>query len=628
MLPDYFSRWTINEIGTLDKVSFMAQLPHPTSNVFSLSFWYCASQADKKQIIISIEGLLEIYLEDDKLVLQIFSTNDTVTLLKIDQTDIDEWHHVVASFGDTLQVYIDGYLVELKKLISLINTQPKYELCIGGYTDPAGGHFDYTFGRNQSGWVDDVRWYNQALTAQHILELQPAQTPIPSINIEGKNLENGLVEFTANSKLPDDSCICLWDFGDTNSSIGTKVTHDYAFSGAYTVRLTVVNPNYQQVTYEKLISVVGKAQPLHKTPVFVNGQEGYACYRIPSIVRALNGDLVAFAEGRLASCSDSTDIIRIVCKRSHDNGKTWTPLQVVARNLIANQEYACQQNSPVVDVIHGTGRIILLYNKQEHSEFDLAESKGASRIFCIISDDNGASWHSEKDISAQVHRRSQWRVQRPTLGHAIQLGSGRLFFAGMMTDADNSVFQSQNYVFWSDDLGETWTIGGIIPYIGLNEATAVELENGDIMINSRAYNDEQPIGLRAITIGHFVDDHTMEFDNTYFDKTLIDPSIQASLIRYSYSHQSQFGSKTHLLFSNPNHSHARYNLTVRLSDDDGKTWTISKTVEAGPSAYSDLVIQDDMRIGVLYERGNQGGIYYTNFTLEWLSDSQSYEENY
>jgi hypothetical protein len=29
-----------------------------------------------------------------------------------------------------------------------------------------------------------------------------------------------------------------------------------------------------------------------------------------------------------------------------------------------------------------------------------------------------------------------------------------------------------------------------------------------------------------------------------------------------------------------------------------------------------------MRIGLLYEQGNQGGIAYTSFTLDWLSDGQ------
>ncbi|MCK4977896.1 MAG: exo-alpha-sialidase, partial [Anaerolineales bacterium] len=63
-----------------------------------------------------------------------------------------------------------------------------------------------------------------------------------------------------------------------------------------------------------------------------------------------------------------------------------------------------------------------------------------------------------------------------------------------------------------------------------------------------------------------------------------------------------------------------YNLTVRLSYDEGKTWPVSKVIDPGPSAYSDLVIQDDMKVGVLYERGNQGGISYVNFPLEWLTD--------
>jgi hypothetical protein len=29
-----------------------------------------------------------------------------------------------------------------------------------------------------------------------------------------------------------------------------------------------------------------------------------------------------------------------------------------------------------------------------------------------------------------------------------------------------------------------------------------------------------------------------------------------------------------------------------------------------------------MRIGLLYEQGNQGGIAYTSFTLDWLTDGQ------
>ena len=66
-----------------------------------------------------------------------------------------------------------------------------------------------------------------------------------------------------------------------------------------------------------------------QTPVFVSGAEGYKSFRIPAIVRAPNGDLLAFAEGRVAGSGDFGDI-DIVMKRSKDKGKTWSASQVVA----------------------------------------------------------------------------------------------------------------------------------------------------------------------------------------------------------------------------------------------------------------------------------------------------------
>ncbi len=82
------------------------------------------------------------------------------------------------------------------------------------------------------------------------------------------------------------------------------------------------------------------------------------------------------------------------------------------------------------------------------------------------------------------------------------------------------------------------------------------------------------------------------------------------------------GGRSRLLFSNPAHPRARRRLTVRLSYDEGQTWPVSRVVDPGPSAYSDLVLQADRWIGVLYERGNQGGLWYVNFSLDWLTHGQ------
>jgi len=56
---------------------------------------------------------------------------------------------------------------------------------------------------------------------------------------------------------------------------------------------------------------------------------------------------------------------------------------------------------------------------------------------------------------------------------------------------------------------------------------------------------------------------------------------------------------------------------VRVSYDEGKIWPVSKVVNPGRSAYSNLVALPDGMIGVLYERGD---IAFVTFSLEWLGD--------
>src|SRR6266568_9402167 len=55
---------------------------------------------------------------------------------------------------------------------------------------------------------------------------------------------------------------------------------------------------------------------------------GYACFRIPAVVKTNDGTLLAFAEGRVLNCGDAADI-DIVVKLATDGGRTWGPLQVV-----------------------------------------------------------------------------------------------------------------------------------------------------------------------------------------------------------------------------------------------------------------------------------------------------------
>ncbi|HEX3601837.1 MAG TPA: sialidase family protein, partial [Lacipirellulaceae bacterium] len=67
---------------------------------------------------------------------------------------------------------------------------------------------------------------------------------------------------------------------------------------------------------------------VNEVVVFHSGEDGYHTYRIPAIVRAKSGELLAFAEGRKDTAADHGDI-DIVLKRSGDGGQTWGPMQLV-----------------------------------------------------------------------------------------------------------------------------------------------------------------------------------------------------------------------------------------------------------------------------------------------------------
>jgi sialidase-1 len=58
--------------------------------------------------------------------------------------------------------------------------------------------------------------------------------------------------------------------------------------------------------------------------------------------------------------------------------------------------------------------------------------------------------------------------------------------------------------------------------------------------------------------------------------------------------------KNRLLFANANSADRRKNLTVRISYDEGQTWSEGKTVYAGGSAYSSMTVLANGDIGRIF----------------------------
>lgn len=327
--------------------------------------------------------------------------------------------------------------------------------------------------------------------------------------------------------------------------------------------------------------------------VFQSGQDGYACFRIPAIVQSKTGNLLAFAEARKNSCSDTGDI-DLVLKRSQDGGKTWSEMITVWDD----SDNVCGNPSPIID--QKTGRILLIscWNLGTDNEKEIIDqdSKDTRKVFYIYSDDDGNTWSKPHEITSTV-KRNNWTWYATGPCHGIQLQNmkynGRLVVPANHMVADTKTYHSN--IIYSDDGGETWNLGGVVSEHGGNECSVVELENGDLMLNMRNYNREES-KTRSFAISF---DGGESWSEMKYLSQLIEPVCQGSTLNYAI--KGKISDK--LLFSNPASMDKREKMTVRLSEDNGKTWPYSRIIYPGPSAYSDLVNLSDGNIGLLYEYG-------------------------
>lgn len=366
------------------------------------------------------------------------------------------------------------------------------------------------------------------------------------------------------------------------------------------------------------------------TVVFESGKEGHKIYRIPAIVGFPKGDLLAFAEGRVNGGGDFGDI-NLVMKRSTDQGKTWSPLQ-----MIINYDALQAGNpAPVIDMFdpqYPEGVVYLFYNTGNNHEGEVRKGKGVREVWYVKSTDKGVSWSAPVNITKETHRpnhpsfnpeytfKEDWRSYANTPGHAFQFQTGkfkgRIFVAANHSSGEpQSAFRDYNaHGFYSDDHGKTFNLSNSIAIPGSNESIAAEL-SGDRMIMS-IRNQRGDIRSRILA---YSSTGGASWDTTYFEAALPDPVCQGSILTLGY-----IKGKAVIASCNAADEKRRDNLTVRISEDEGVTW--SRTIPIDKSddnkkdwtAYSDLVNINKKTIGVLYERNNYGEIVFK--TIAWQKD--------
>ena len=324
--------------------------------------------------------------------------------------------------------------------------------------------------------------------------------------------------------------------------------------------------------------------------IYKAGEAGYSCFRIPAMVITTKGTVLAFAEARKINCGDAGDI-DLVVKRSADNGKTWSPLQIIW----SDSTNTCGNPAPIVD--KRTGNIILLSTWNLGTDHEKAitnqTSKDTRRVFVLSSTDDGNTWSMPKEITNEV-KSPDWTWYATGPGSGIQIKNNG-YKNRLVVACDHLVAgekMSFSHSIYSDDGGKTWVLGGTTPQGRVNESTVAEISRGRLLLNMR---NSGPARCRQVSIS---EDGGKSWSSIHADSTLIEPVCQGSLISYNYR-----GKKRCLIFSNPASKTSRTNMTVRLSYNNGKSWRFKKVFYAGPSAYSNVGILSDGQIACLFEAG-------------------------
>lgn len=393
-----------------------------------------------------------------------------------------------------------------------------------------------------------------------------------------------------------------------------------------------------------VIALLGSTSPLFAAEPFIEKQDlfrvgedpAYSIYHIPGVVVTAKGTVLAWCEARKrpAGASDWDDI-RILLRRSTDDGKTFSPPVSIAdvdgpkeKNPFALKLKTVDRN----DVTYNNPVLIADKNGTVHMVFCLEYM----RCFYQRSDDDGVTWSKPTEITATFDAfkaKYDWKVLATGPNHSIQLWTGRLVVPVWLSTGTggNAHRPSVTATIYSDDAGKTWHSGEIaVPntdeWINPNETVAVELNDGRVMLNAR---NESKTHRRLVTISP---NGATDWSTPKFDDTLLEPICMAGLVRYRHSDDNL------LLFSNPHNlarvdgkiepgkSRDRRNVTIKLSRDDGQTWLPGRTVEPGASSYSDLAVTPTGTILCFYGRGPKPGFAGTHltlarFNLAWLTET-------
>lgn len=356
--------------------------------------------------------------------------------------------------------------------------------------------------------------------------------------------------------------------------------------------------------------------------LYASGDYQSQGWRIPVLLCTDKGVLLAINDKRKENINDLPNNIDIVCRRSYDNGRTWSaPSYIFQAQGI---EDGC--GDPAI-VQAANGDIICAYVGDNGTVGSTTEKPINSYI--TISKDQGETWGERRKITSLIWgeeaERPECKIYSASFfssGNGLRLkrgkNAGRIMFVASLfrkkTETDiftEGDFVTDCFVVYSDDNGINWHVSKRA-FSGGNEAKMVELVDERILMSIRLNGSKK----RAYA---YSNDGGITWGETGIWDDILTTDCNGDLIRYSAVDE---GAENNVLLQSLPNYNDRYRVGVFLSLDEGKTWKGPALLFWGWSAYSSLTVLSDKTIGAYIEQygyeHNSIELWYMNFSYSWL----------
>ena len=174
---------------------------------------------------------------------------------------------------------------------------------------------------------------------------------------------------------------------------------------------------------------------LARTLLYQPGDYNSANYRIPAVITAKDGSIVAVTDKRKYNEGDLPEDIDIVCNRSTDGGHTWSEPRTIAQGTGYNHGFGdCalawsnDDNGLIAGFVGGPG----LWNSTPSNPI---------RTYIAKSYDNGQTWTEPVDIThfifgdnCIVPEQSSWRASFFGSGNGLRTSTGRIIFVAAIRE--------------------------------------------------------------------------------------------------------------------------------------------------------------------------------------------------